>query len=38
MIVDRVPDVKGDEAELGHAAGCRRIATHDVAGSDRDGC
>lgn len=32
MIVDLGPGVKGDEAEFGHAARCRRIATHDVAG------
>jgi hypothetical protein len=38
MVVDLGPDVKGDEAELGHAARCLRIATHDVAGRDRGGC
>jgi hypothetical protein len=38
MVVDLGPDVKGDEDELGHAAGCRRLATHDVAGRDRGGC
>jgi hypothetical protein len=37
MVVDQGPDVKGDERELGHAAGCRRIATHHV-GWDRGGC
>jgi len=26
-VVDLGPDVRGNEAELGHAAGCRRIAT-----------
>ena len=38
MVVDLGPDVKGDEDELGHAAGCRRLTTHDVAGWGRGGC
>jgi hypothetical protein len=38
MVVDLGPDAKGAEAELGHAARCLRLTTHDVAGRDRGGC
>ena len=36
-IVDLGPGVKGDEAEFGHAAGCDRLTTHDVAWWDTGG-
>ena len=36
-VVDLGPDAKSDEAELGHAVGCWRITSNDVARWDR-GC